>query len=57
VSKLAAGRPKDLEFVGAILQRRVTDAASLRRRISQLPLARERPRLRAELAIVLRALS
>ena len=53
VSKLAAGRLKDLEFAAAILKRRIASAARLRRRINQFPLERERPRLRAQLNLVL----
>lgn len=53
VSKLAAGRLKDLEFAGAVLKRRIADATSLRRRINQFPLEHERPRLRAQLSLVL----
>ena len=56
VSKLAAARLKDLEFAGALLKRRMADATSLRRRINQFPLKRERPRLRAQLKIVLQNL-
>ena len=53
VSKLAAGRLKDLEFAGALLKRHLADATTLRRRISQFPLERHRARLRAQLSNVL----
>jgi hypothetical protein len=53
VSKLAAGRLKDLEFAAAILKRRIASAASLRRRINRFPIERERARLRAQLKLVL----
>lgn len=53
VSKLAAGRLKDLEFVAALLKRRMASAAALRRRIGQFPLERDRRHLRSRLAIVL----
>jgi hypothetical protein len=53
VSKLAAGRLKDLEFVGAMLQLKLADAKVVRRRIRQFPLERDRPRLRTRLQSVL----
>jgi hypothetical protein len=56
VSKLAAGRLKDLEFVGALLKRRIADVTSVRRRFNQFPIRREVARLRAELAVVLQNL-
>jgi len=52
VSKLAAGRLKDLEFVGALLQMRLADAQVVRERISKIPLS-ERRSVRARLRSVL----
>lgn len=52
VSKLAAGRLKDLEFVGALLQMRLADAQVVRRRISKIPIS-ERRSVRARLRSVL----
>lgn len=52
VSKLAAGRIKDLEFAGAILKRKIANVSSLRRRINQLPES-ERANLQAQLNLVL----
>jgi hypothetical protein len=57
VSKLAAGRLKDLEFSAALLKREVANAASVRRRINQCPSERERPYLRAQLKAVLHNLA
>jgi hypothetical protein len=53
VSKLAAGRLKDLEFVGALLSFDLASWKPLRRRIGQLHLARDRTRVRARLRAVL----
>ena len=53
VSKLAAGRLKDLEFVGALVQMKLADPKVVRRRISQFPVESDRPRLRARLGSVL----
>jgi hypothetical protein len=52
-SKLAAGRLKDLELVGALLKLRVGKLAILRRRIAMLPLSSERERARLRLKVVL----
>lgn len=52
VSKLAAGRLKDLEFVGALLHLKLADPKTVRHRIRQFPLDRDRPRLRARLQAV-----
>jgi hypothetical protein len=53
VSKLTAGRLRDLEFAGAILKRRLIKLPTLRRRISQLedPHRIEALRLRLRLLI------
>ena len=53
VSKLAAGRLKDMEFVGALLHLKLADAKVVRRRIAQCPSPNEQPRLRGRLQIVL----
>jgi len=53
VSKLAAGRLKDFELVGALLQKNVADIKVLRRRIAQLPLKTDRTRLRIRLKLLL----
>lgn len=53
VSKLAAGRLKDLEFVGALLQRRLASLQVLRRRIGQFPSPRDRTQLRSRLRAAL----
>jgi len=53
VSKLAAGRLKDLEFAGALLQLRLAEPRTTRLRIRQFPLARDRARLRSRLQAVL----
>ncbi len=55
-SKLAAGRLKDLEFVGALLKLRVADTAALRRRIGRYSEHRDRKKLRSRLQIVLQNL-
>ena len=43
VAKLAAGRIKDMEFVGALLDAALSDAATLAERIDQLPRERVPP--------------
>ena len=53
VTKLAAGRLKDLEFVGALVQRALVDLKTIRSRIRQFPIERDRPFLRARLQTVL----
>ena len=53
VSKLAAARLKDLEFVGALLRKNLAVDTAVRQRIRRFPIARERPRLRARLRAVL----
>ena len=53
VSKLAAGRLKDLEFVGALLRMNFATPAAVRRRIRRFPLARDRARVRARFKSVL----
>jgi hypothetical protein len=50
VSKLVAGRPKDLEFVGLLCRHRLVDAGTLRSRLAATELSDE---LRA--AVVARA--
>jgi hypothetical protein len=57
VSKLAAGRLKDLEFVGALLQMDLADPKIIRRRIRQFPVQRDRANLLARLRAVLDDLS
>ena len=52
VSKLAAGRLKDLEFVGALLQMRLADSKVVRQRIGKVPVS-ERKILRSRLQSVL----
>ena len=52
VSKLAAGRLKDLEFVGALLQMRLADAKVVRQRIRLVSARKERARLRSRLQSV-----
>lgn len=37
ISKLAAGRPKDLDFVLALIRSRLLNAVELRKRVSMLP--------------------
>lgn len=53
VSKLAAGRLKDMEFVGAFLRLKLADAKTVRHRIAQCPAPNEQPRMRARLQRVL----
>lgn len=53
VSKLAAGRLKDLEFAGALFRLQIAEARMVQRRIRLLPLAGERLRLRNRLKAVL----
>jgi len=53
VSKLAAGRLKDLEFVGALLRLGLADPRGTRLRIRQFPLERARARMRSRLQAVL----
>src|SRR6266508_4319574 len=53
VSKLAAGRLKDLEFVGALLRMKLAVPEAVRRRIRRFPLARDRARVRARFQSVL----
>jgi hypothetical protein len=55
-SKLAAGRLKDLEFVGALLKLRLGKAAALRRRIGRFPEQRDRKKVRSRLEVVLQNL-
>jgi len=52
ISKLAAGRLKDLEFVGALLRLRLADPKVVRKRIGQCPSPNERARLRVRLQAV-----
>lgn len=56
VSKLVAGRLKDLEFAGALLRLRLSNSQLVRRRISKFPSARDRERARMSLGAVLRDL-
>ncbi len=53
VSKLAAGRLKDLEYVGALLRMKLAAQQIIRQRIRQLPVAADRARLRGRLQSVL----
>lgn len=53
VSKLAAGRLKDLEFIGALFRRRLAKPGTVRRRIRQFPIERERSHLLSRLQSVL----
>ena len=53
VSKLAAGRLKDLEFIGALLRLGLADPRRTRLRIRQFPIEREQGRLRSRLQVVL----
>lgn len=53
VSKLAAGRLKDLEFVGALERLGFCSAKKVQNRIRQLTSARDRQRVRARLRAVL----
>jgi len=55
-SKLAAGRLKDLELVGALLKLRIGRTAVLSRRITRFPLASERQTARRRLKAVLEEL-
>jgi hypothetical protein len=56
-SKLAAGRLKDLEFVGALLKLRIGKTALLRRRIARFFLASDRQRVRRRLSMLLEELN
>jgi len=51
-SKLAAGRLKDLELVGAVLKLRLGKAPLLRRRIAKFPLESERQKALQRLHVV-----
>jgi len=53
VSKLAAGRLKDLEFIGALLRLGLAKPRTTRLRIRQFPIEREQARLRSRLQVVL----
>src|SRR5437773_8732737 len=53
ISKLAAGRLKDLEFVGAVMGFGMANRKLLRHRIGQLGLAKDRARVRSRLGSVL----
>jgi hypothetical protein len=53
VSKLAAGRLKDLEFVGALLKLGLATISPLRRRIRRLAVPRDRYKVRLRLQVVL----
>jgi predicted nucleotidyltransferase len=53
VSKLAAGRVKDLEVAGAALRLKVGKIEVLRRRIRRVPVEAERLRVRRRLRTVL----
>jgi hypothetical protein len=52
-SKLAAGRLKDLEFVGALLHLGLCSPQEIRRRLRQFPLERDRERTRSRLRAVI----
>ncbi len=52
-SKLAAGRLKDLELVGALLKLRLGKVSTLKARLAQLAPATERRRARSRLQVVL----
>jgi len=52
-SKLAAGRLKDLELVGAVLKLRLGKVSILRRRVVKFPLESERQKARLRLTVVL----
>ena len=52
VSKLAAGRLKDLEFAGALFRLELADPRRTRLRIRQFPIERERAKLRTRLQVV-----
>jgi hypothetical protein len=56
LSKLAAGRLKDLELAGVLFKLRIADAATVRRRIQRFPIPGERANLRSQLQTVLRNL-
>lgn len=56
VSKLAAGRLKDLEFIGALFRKHLANPSTARRRIQLYPIERDRPRLRSRLQSILREL-
>ena len=49
VSKLAAGRLKDLEFIAALFRFNLADPAAVRRHIRLWPIPSDRRRLRARL--------
>jgi hypothetical protein len=53
ISKLAAGRLKDLEFAAAMLELRLAKRATLVKRIEQLDDPRDRERVKAKLTAVL----
>jgi hypothetical protein len=53
VSKLAAGRLKDMEFIGALSQRKLIKTTLVRRRIHLFPVARDQAMLRARFQTVL----
>jgi len=53
VSKLAAGRLKDLEFVGALFRLGLANPRTVRSRLQRLADRRAQPRLRARLHVVL----
>jgi hypothetical protein len=53
VSKLAAGRLKDLEFAAALFLKHLADPAVVRRRIRLFPEMHRRERLSARLRSVL----
>jgi hypothetical protein len=56
VSKLAAGRLKDLEFIGAVLKLRLAKLNILRRRIAMLPSNADRQLIRSRLDLIIREL-
>jgi hypothetical protein len=53
VSKLAAGRLKDREFIGALSRRKLITSTMVRRRIRLFPVARDQSMLRARFQAVL----
>jgi len=53
VSKLAAGRLKDLEFIGALLRRNLADPQIIRKRIRQFPIERDWGRFSMRLQVIL----
>ena len=53
VSKLAAGRLKDLEFLAALFRRELADPRTVRRRIVRYPIDRDKGSLRSRLQSVL----